>query len=62
MIDPRLMISGEPQEDEDVIEMEGSYGCPQQGCYETTRIGKFDIKTRSVTWTCVNGHKGSATI
>jgi hypothetical protein len=63
MIDPISFLASEKQqEDDQLTEIEGSFGCPEQGCYETTTVGKFDSSTRVVIWTCVNGHNGKASL
>lgn len=62
MIDPSLFLSSGSNENEKTIELEGSFSCPEEGCYETTTVGKFDQSTRIVVWTCINGHKGKASI
>lgn len=63
MIDPISFLSSEQSnQNDELIEIEGSFGCPQQGCYETTTVGKFDPSTRVVIWKCINGHNGKATM
>ena len=39
MIDPKEFMSSE-NEDDDLTEMGGSYGCPEIGCYELIVTGK----------------------
>ena len=61
MINPRdFLSSGSPQQDLDLVDMEGSFSCPEYGCYEVTTKGKFNERERIITWTCVNGHAGRA--
>ena len=62
MIDPKLFLSQNTKKEEDLIDFEGSYGCPEQGCYEITQSAKFNERERVVTWICSNGHLGRATL
>jgi len=63
MIDPISFLSSEQSnQNDELVEIEGSFSCPQQGCYETTTVGKFDSSTRVVIWKCINGHNGKATM
>lgn len=63
MIDPKEILGAqEEQTDSRLTDIEGSFGCPEQGCYEYTYQGKFNGDTRQITWVCSNGHKGSATL
>lgn len=65
MIDPLVFLAKEKEAkviDPDVEDFEGSFGCPEQGCYETTTLGKFNKSTREITWTCINGHNGRANL
>jgi hypothetical protein len=61
MIDPKdFLSSNNMREDDDLIDLEGSFSCPEQGCYELTTLGKFNERERIITWTCINGHAGRA--
>ncbi len=62
MIDPEKFISSKPSSNDRLIDFEGSYSCPEQGCYEVTTTAKFDEQNRTIMWTCVNGHPGKASI
>lgn len=63
MIDPlNFLAKEEAPKNPDIEDFEGSFGCPEQGCYETTTLGKFNKSTRMITWTCINGHNGSASL
>lgn len=63
MIDPMSFLASEQSsKDDGLVDMEGSFGCPEQGCYEVTTIGKFDPSTRVIVWKCINGHNGKASL
>lgn len=63
MINPRLFLSGQANNQPDEsVEIEGSYSCPEQGCYEVTQLAKFNERERIVTWVCSNGHLGRASL
>lgn len=62
MINPNAFLSSNDNEEQNLTDMDGSFGCPEMGCYEYTTNGKFDSRTRVLTWTCINGHKGSVTL
>lgn len=63
MINPKSFLSGETDNKPDEsIEIEGSYSCPEQGCYEVSYVAKFNERQRLITWTCKNGHPGKASI
>ena len=63
MIDPISFLgSDHPDGDKNLVDMEGSFSCPEQGCYEVTMIGKFNPSTRIIIWKCVNGHNGKASL
>lgn len=62
MIDPRTFVSddaGKSISGKFKI-IEGSFSCPEQGCYEVSKEGHYDEENRKVFWTCPNGHDGSA--
>lgn len=63
MINPKDFLStGSQQESSELVDFEGSYSCPEQGCYEVTTSAKFNERERIVTWICSNGHLGRATL
>jgi len=62
MIDPNSFLSSSKKDDDRLIDFEGSYSCPEQGCYETTTSAKLDESSRTIFWTCINGHPGKASI
>jgi|LakMenEpi03Aug12_release.lakeMendotaPanAssembly.Ray.scaffolds.fasta_scaffold2065581_2 hypothetical protein len=65
MIDPKSFISTDSESknhDSELIDIEGSYGCPENGCYETSYEAKFNERQRLITWVCSNGHPGKASI
>ena len=64
MINPKDFISNGPKQNnyEDLIDMSGQYSCPEHGCYEVSKEGKFNERERVVTWVCSNGHLGRARI
>lgn len=63
MIDPRDFLSaGSSTDVEEIEEVEGTFSCPENGCYEMTYEGLMNPNTRVVTWICSNGHQGKATI
>lgn len=63
MINPKSFISGSSNERPDEsVEIEGSYSCPEQGCYKVTYLARFNERERVLTWVCPNGHLGRASI
>ena len=62
MIDPESFLSSKPKQEDKLIDFEGSYSCPEQGCYLVTTTAKFDEDNRIVYWTCSNGHPGKASL
>ena len=64
MINPKDFLSQpkSPTITDEIEEIGGSYSCPEQGCYEVTNDALFNPNTRVLTWTCINGHNGKATI
>lgn len=64
MINPKDFIASNTKQsnDHDLIEMSGSFSCPEQGCFEVTKQGRFNERDRVITWVCINGHLGRATI
>jgi hypothetical protein len=63
MIDPKDFLSkGSSAVTEDIVEIDGTFSCPEQGCYLVSREGLMNVNTRVVTWVCSNGHQGKATL
>lgn len=61
MIDPRAFLSNDPSNSPGKYRaIQGSFSCPEQGCYEVANEGQYDEENRKVFWTCSNGHDGSA--
>ena len=61
MIDPREFVSNDIAKTPDKLRvMQGSFACPEQGCYEVATEGKYDEENRKIFWICPNGHEGSA--
>jgi hypothetical protein len=60
MIDPRQFIRVPEKDTKTYKEINGSFMCPEPGCFEVTSSGKYDNENKKVYWTCVNGHDGSA--
>lgn len=65
MIDPKDFLSYSDttqNKNSELIEIDGTFSCPEQGCYEISRQGKFNERERVVTWICSKGHLGRATL
>lgn len=61
MIDPKMFIKTDPSKNtEGLKDMDGAYACPEPGCFEIARSGKYDEENRKIFWVCPNGHEGSA--
>lgn len=60
MIDPKIFINSPKKENKQYKDINGSFSCPEPGCFEVTSSGKYDYENKKVYWTCVNGHDGSA--
>jgi hypothetical protein len=62
MIDPKAFLSTDPEEKENerYRAMQGSFSCPENGCYEVATEGQYDEFNRKIFWTCPAGHDGSA--
>lgn len=61
MIDPKDFVSEDtPKSKSRYKAIEGSFSCPEQGCYEVAKEGHYDEENRKVFWLCPNGHEGSA--
>jgi len=59
MIDPKTFIKNVKPKKQ-MREINGSFSCSEQGCYEVSSIGMYDAEDRKVYWVCPNGHEGSA--
>lgn len=64
MINPKdfLSNSDDSEYQSDLVEIDGTFSCPEQGCYEVTLSGKFNERERIITWVCSSGHLGRAMI
>lgn len=63
MIDPKDFLSSDTATvTDDIVEIDGTFSCPERDCYERARQGLLNPNTRVVTWICSNGHQGKATI
>jgi hypothetical protein len=60
MIDPKKFITSPSKEGGKYKEIDGSFSCPETGCFEVSNKGKYDAENKKVYWTCPNGHQGSA--
>lgn len=63
MIDPKEFLSRNSSTSTDELEeIEGTFSCPENGCYKVTSHGLINPNTRVITWTCSEGHVGKAKI
>lgn len=63
MIDPREFIKNSNDSSKNKLQdIDGSFACPENGCYEVSTSGKYDENERKIFWTCSNGHEGVAII
>ena len=64
MINPKDFLGKDNslKNDDELVDIEGTFSCPENGCFETTIIGKFNERERIITWVCPNGHLGRATL
>lgn len=60
MIDPKEFITAEPTENKKMPTVEGTFSCPEQGCYEVVTEADYDEENKKAFWTCPNGHDGGA--
>jgi hypothetical protein len=60
MIDPKNFIKPSPKQNKTFKDIEGSFSCPEIGCFEVSSTGKYDSENKKVYWVCPNGHEGSA--
>ena len=62
MIDPKTFIKDTVQQKSIYKDIEGSFNCPEQGCFESTTEGKYDSENKKVYWVCPKGHEGNANL
>ncbi|NDB82850.1 MAG: hypothetical protein EB127_08935 [Alphaproteobacteria bacterium] len=63
MINPRDFLSENSQQDtRNLIDMDGTFSCQENGCFEITTTGKFNESDRVITWVCSQGHAGRANL
>jgi len=60
MIDPKDFISSDQSKNKELPTVEGTFSCPEQGCYEVVTEAEYDEENRKVFWVCPNGHEGGA--
>jgi hypothetical protein len=60
MIDPKTFITSSPNKSRSLKDIEGTFTCPEPGCFEITSEGKYDSENKKVYWTCSNGHESGA--
>lgn len=60
MIDPKSFITAPSKSSSSFKKIEGTFSCPEQGCFEVSTEGAYDPANKKVYFTCPNGHDGSA--
>ena len=60
MINTKDCISSEKSNSKELPTVEGTFSCPEQGCYEVVTEAEYDEENRRAFWVCPNGHEGSA--
>ena len=60
MIDPKDFISSQQSKEKELPKVEGTFSCPEQGCYEVVTEAEYDEENRKAFWVCPNGHEGGA--
>jgi len=59
MIDPKTFVKN-VKNNSNFKDIEGTFSCPEPGCFLTVSNGRYDPNNKKVYWVCPNGHEGSA--
>lgn len=60
MIDPKSFVSTNTPQNMPLKDIEGTFTCPEPGCFEIMSSGKYDSENKKVYWVCPAGHDGEA--